>query len=409
MTGSADIALSLDIVCFADMPWDYPLWTNRQHVMSRVPQRDPTARVLYVSPPRFAPSAFRSWRSTTRADAAGSRSRGPLLTERVADRLWTLTPLLPLPNRLAQRRAPVLYDRWLVSAVRHAIGRLGFDRPILWTYTPFSAGYLGRFGERLVVYDVVDDYPTLSHYQRLRDGVVEADAAMTRRADITLHTSERVFAARQALSPDSHLVGNAADIDLFAEAQAPGASLDRPEGLTGIVPPILLFHGAVTASKLDLALIAELATAHPEWSLVFVGPVLDREAQVALSGHPNIHLVGTRRQDELPALLAAADLSIIPYRRTPYTEGINALKLYECLAAGKRVVATPLPCFEPFRELVSLASTADEFGRTITAALVAGGSDDRADRLARVRAYSWDAKVDAMLGIVRARLSASRG
>ena len=387
----------LDIVCLADMPWDYPLWTNRQHVMSRVPTRDPNARVLYVSPPRFVVSALRSRRRPVRAEAGS-----PLWTERKGERLWVVQPLLPLPNRLLQRHVPALYDRWTAAAVRHASRRLGFERVVLWSYTPFAEGIVGRLGEEIVVYDVVDDYPALPHYQQLRPGVVAADTEMTRRADLVFHTSETVFAARAPLNPASHLVGNAADVDLFATAQS--GRHEVPAELAEIARPRLLFHGAVTGYKLDLELIGRLADAHPEWSLVFVGPVLDDEAGAALSGRTNVHLLGARRQDELPALLAGADVCIIPYRRTAYTEGINALKLYECLAAGKRIVATDLPCFAPFRDLVSLATDADGFGRSVGEQLAASGVDDRAERLRRVRPFSWDGKVDAMLGLLRSRL-----
>src|SRR5207248_11181812 len=140
--------------------------------------------------------------------------------------------------------------------------------------------------------------------------------------------------------------------------------------------------GAVTGYKLDLGLCRELALRRPDWSFVFVGPVEGPDVPAALAGRPNVHLLGVKDQAELPAYLAHFAVSIIPYRRTPYTERINALKLYECLAAGRPVVATNLPCYASFAELVATAGDVDGFVSAIERALLA--APERAGRLRAV-------------------------
>src|SRR5215207_11472038 len=94
-------ARRLDVVCFPDMEWDYALWTNRQHMMYRLPKVDSPVRVLYVAPPRFALSGRLGHQSRLRRRCLpeGQRSDG-LWTQRIGDRLWVLQPLLPVPNRL---------------------------------------------------------------------------------------------------------------------------------------------------------------------------------------------------------------------------------------------------------------------------------------------------------------------
>src|SRR5680860_562388 len=86
---------SIDIVCFPDMAWDYPLWTNRQQGMQRLPRAYPQVRVLYVSPPRFVFSQFKHRRSRSKTDAGCSQGWITQLSER----LWVLQPLIPVPNK----------------------------------------------------------------------------------------------------------------------------------------------------------------------------------------------------------------------------------------------------------------------------------------------------------------------
>ncbi len=56
-----------------------------------------------------------------------------------------------------------------------------------------------------------------------------------------------------------------------------------------------------------------------------------------------MHLLGTRAYDELPAVLRGADAALIPYALNELTASIFPMKVYEYLAAGLPVVATPLP------------------------------------------------------------------
>jgi glycosyltransferase involved in cell wall biosynthesis len=393
----------MDVVCLPDMDWDHLVWTNRQHVMYRLPKLDPTVRVLYVSSPRFVlvgklglPSRVRR-----RQYPDGQRVDG-LWTQRIGDRLWILQPLLPVPNRLCRRVTPVLLDRWLLAVVRSTMRRLGFARPVLWTYTPLAAPLVGHLGERLVCYDVVDDYPSLSEYRPLSRQVASQDRELTRRADLVFFASKTLYEARKHLNPNAHLVGNAADVALFAQARAEGIA--RPADLQVVPGPIVGFHGTVTSSKLDLRLCRELALRRPQWSLVFVGPVQDRAARAALADLSNVYLLGAREQAELPAYLAHFAVSIIPYQRNAYTEHLNALKLYECLAAGRPIVTTDLPCFREFQDQVVIASDADSF--TAAVERVLASREDRPGSAAQFSLceFSWDAKVTLLRDLIKSAL-----
>ena len=127
-------------------------------------------------------------------------------------------------------------------------------------------------------------------------------------------------------------------------------NLSGPALLPGDAPPdlpqkpVLLFVGNVWHGRqevVDVDLLLELARAEPRCSLVLLGSI-PAASTVArrLSAAPNVFLLGPRSRQELAAYLRAADVCLIPYRRSPLTRGISPLKMNEYLAAGRPVVST---------------------------------------------------------------------
>src|SRR5438067_12111455 len=136
---------------------------------------------------------------------------------------------------------------------------------------------------------------------------------------------------------------NVADTDHFAHALEPGPV---DSALSTLPEPRIVFVGAIAAKKLDLALLAALAGARPEWSFALVGPVGlgDPDTDVSnLAALENVHLLGARPHALLPQVLRGAAIGLIPYRHSRLTESIFPMKVYDYLAAGVPVIASGLP------------------------------------------------------------------
>ena len=145
--------------------------------------------------------------------------------------------------------------------------------------------------------------------------------------------------------------------------------------------------------RVDLPLLAAIAEARPDWSIVMIGPVA-KLAPDELPRRTNLHYLGQKSYADLPAYLAACAVALLPFALNEATRYISPTKTPEYLAAGKPVVSTPVPdVVEPYgsRGLVAIREDAAGFVAAVADALDAPRP---ADWLARVDAFlsssSWD-------------------
>ena len=131
----------------------------------------------------------------------------------------------------------------------------------------------------------------------------------------------------------------------------------RPRWLN-LPRPIVGFFGLIE-QWIDLDLIDEIAVRRPQWSIVLIG-------RMAVPGHPvcnrpNVHLLGKRPYDELPAYGKAFDAAIIPYHLTQQVLHANPIKLREYLAMGKPVVSVSTPEIDKYADVVEIARSREDF------------------------------------------------
>jgi glycosyltransferase involved in cell wall biosynthesis len=134
------------------------------------------------------------------------------------------------------------------------------------------------------------------------------------------------------------LIPNGVDVEHFRRPRARPKDLPRS--------PVAVYVGSLHDSRVDVELVVDVARALPTVNLVFVGPnSLSAASQAALEGLSNVFLVGPRRYDDVPAYLQHADVVIVPHRISPFTESLDPIKAYECLAVGTPTVATRVAGF----------------------------------------------------------------
>lgn len=387
-----------DITLIATADWDHPLWTNKQHVACSLAELG--HRVLYVEslglrPPRQAA------RGPAAGQAGSDRGRiwrrlrhGLLPPRRVRPGLWVWSPLV-LPG--AQGGLALRVNRLMLGLGLGLWRRvLGLRADWLWTYNPMTLAVLEPRPWRRLIYHCVD---AIQAQPGMPAAAIERwEQRLCRRADAVFVTSPDLQRRLAPLNPLTRFYPNVADGAHFARALDP--ALPLPADLAAIPEPRLGFVGAISAYKLDLALLEQLARAHPGWSLVLIGPVGEGDPDTdveALAALANVHLLGPRVYAVLPAYLKGFELGLLPLRFNAYTQAMFPMKFFEYLAAGLPVVASAIDALQPFADLALLVDpTPEAFTAGVTAAL-AGAGPSRPQRLAGAAAHTYRSRTEAML------------
>ena len=126
----------------------------------------------------------------------------------------------------------------------------------------------------------------------------------------------------------------------------------------------------------------------------------------ALTRRPNVVWTGPVRYEELPTIVAAFDVGLIPYAENEYTRNVFPLKLFEYLAAGKPVVATGLPELEGLEPDAVVAHELGEVEAAIAAALARTSEEDVERRQALAAENTLDARTERLLSLITAELGA---
>ena len=383
-----------DIVIVSTADWDNPFWTNKQHVAVQLARLG--HRVLYIDSLALRrPSA--TVRDLRRIGKRLLKAARP--PAQVRETLWVWSPIvLPLHRFAIVRRL----NRFLLGVgLRLWMARLGLRRDMIWTYNPLTMALfdIQRFAK--TVYHCVDEIKAQPGMPA--DILGRAEEQLARAVRIVFVTSPALARSRRVWNANTHYLPNVADFDHFSRALDPDLAV--PADLTKLPGPKLGFIGAISAYKVDLELICEVAAARPDWSLVLIGSVGEgdpwTDARI-LSRFPNIHLLGPRPYQSLPAYLKGFDVALLPNTLNDYTANMFPMKFFEYLAAGKPVVAVDLDAVRDYADTVCIAKSGHAFIAGIEDALQ-GAAAPLAKRLALAREHTYEERTAKMLEMIDAQ------
>jgi glycosyltransferase involved in cell wall biosynthesis len=401
----------LTIVCLSSQPWQDGMWTNKQHIMSRLAREH---RVFYVSfGPNPLPALVR--KKLEHQTPLGSPLDAVLAPVRYEQA--GVTVLEFLSPRAFVRKKPASHP-WSIYAnfdlrlelLARYLRREHIERPVLWVYHPGYGAKVAELPHSLVVYDCVDEYTEFPTYKSNPGWLIAREAALCAAADVVTTTSSGLYAKKRPLNPTrTHLVHNVGDFAHFSRARA--AETRVPDDIARLPRPVVGFLGAVSDYKLHADWLTRLAQKHREYSIVLVGPVGvgDPTTDVsALRSEPNVHLLGHRAYELLPGYVKGFDLSVIPYRINEYTTYSFPIKFFELLASGKPLVISDLPALSDYYDAARVARSADEFVAQCEAALADPARGLEA-RLALAAENTWEHRVARILAHVDRALAQKSG
>lgn len=386
-----------DVVVISHQRWDSH-FTPVHGTTLRLAQRN---RVLLMEPPDSAAGLLHHrgarvalMRTFNRLERFGS-SLG----------LYHVPPLfMPFQpySRLILRSIEATY-LWMV---RDGIRKMGLRDPIFWAFQFNISRVVDALSPPVSVYECVEEAAGFAKRERVRKYIQEMDAKLCRRADVVFVPNEQMCEARRSIARGIHIVPWPVDFEHYNRAMDP--ALPVPDDLRAIAPPIIGFYGNFDACRVDVPLIVGLARRRPDWNFVLIGRLWPGFDPAPLKEFSNIHLLGPRALEQLPAYIKGFDVGLIPYALNDYTRSITPLKLMEYLASGKQVVTTPLPSALAHGDVLRIARDIDEFEAQLAAAL-ANPRDREVERLRVARENNWDAYMQRKTGVVAALLDSPRG
>jgi glycosyltransferase involved in cell wall biosynthesis len=213
------------------------------------------------------------------------------------------------------------------------------------------------------------------------------------RADLVVTDAIELYRERAALHP--HVVRIPSGVTPWPEGSA-----RPPEWARGLPRPVIGYLGSID-HRIDLRLVEAVARRHPGWSVVLVGPVTDISVE-ALRRLPNVHLHAQVPDQEVPSVLAAFDVGVMPYAGIEMTRFTYPAKLHQYFAAGLPIASPRLPDLEEFAGLVETGDGERGFACAVSRAAVA--PDRAAERRYVASRNTWEARHADLLEAIRAVL-----
>lgn len=212
------------------------------------------------------------------------------------------------------------------------------------------------------------------------------------KADLVFAANDKLFSFRKTQHHNIHNYPNSIDLSHFRQARKVSEPLDQKK-ITG---PKLGFCGDIT-NQINFDLLTDMADYRPSWNFILVGPIVGCTYN-DLPKRPNIYFFGRKDYKYLPHYFAGWDVTIAPYRTDKSAN--TTTQMYEYLATGRPVVATPQELLVEKYEPLGLVRTANSATCFLAACEEAMKNKQDSEWLKKVDEYldskSWDQTFEDM-------------
>jgi teichuronic acid biosynthesis glycosyltransferase TuaH len=276
------------------------------------------------------------------------------------------------------------YDRTL----ERAAARLGADRPVVITTSPFVAGFAPlRWADQVTFY-AWDDWASGLPVRRWWPAYEEAYAQVRRSGRGVVGVSQAIVDRIGPTGPSAVVPNGVAPEEWRSPGRVPPWFAELPR-------PRILYVG-VLDDRLDVEAVRDVAARFPDGTVVLVGPVGDGPAIEPLHTVANVRIGAPVGRSEVAGLVHGTEVCVMPHRRSRLTAAMSPLKLYEYLAGGRPVVATDLPPVGAVDPRIVRVPEGGSFADGVARALDQGPLAEH-ERLAFIEDHSWSRRHEQIL------------
>lgn len=244
----------------------------------------------------------------------------------------------------------------------------------------------GKFKEKTLIYHCYDELSAARWYKKHGPRLEEI---MMKMADAVIVTSEGLYERKKSFNTRTFLVKNAVNAKLYSEGFNTDVSNKKVIGYIGSVD-----------FRLDYELISFLAKELPDYKLVFVGRVRNKEIETFLRRNANIVVEGAKNVNELPGYLKTFSVGIIPFKKDEFNKNIYPLKINEYLAAGVPVVTTDFSYLDEFKSIARIAGDAKNFLNCIREEIENNSLEKKLHRKEVAFTNSWEHRAEEISDVI---------
>jgi uncharacterized SAM-binding protein YcdF (DUF218 family)/glycosyltransferase involved in cell wall biosynthesis len=375
-----------DILCISSIDWNFN-WQGHQEIMAALAAEG--NRVLFIENTGVRTPGIKDLsRISSRLRSWITNVKG---FRKERENLFIYSPvILPFPY---SRTARWINRRMLIRPLQKWLRLMRFQPDIIWTFLPTHTALdiIDQIDhEILVYYCIADFYELTGRSTKSR----KAEQELLSRCDLVFAQGEDLARKCRAHARSVHIFPFGVNWKNFAQSVD---GMPEPRDLARLPHPRIGYVGGIHR-HIDLALVHALATGHPQWSFIMVGP--QQTHTPLLENLPNVYFIGAKPFPELPAYVSRFDVCLIPYLKSEYTATVYPTKLNEYHAAGRPVVSTDIPEVIRYNrdhgDIVYLAGTAEEFSRQIEKALAEDSPHLETARRQAASTHSWETRIEQM-------------
>lgn len=373
--------------------WDEGVSNRNYHILKQLANREEIGRILAVD---YLPLTFKRSVRIFKEDLVLNVEDSKIVKRGLTYKVSKVSEKVFVYSDVGFPLRP----KATMNNIRKVALDLNFGDLIVWSFSPFAAPYWDDLGQKLTVFDAVDNWLLHSSYAKQVDKLKAAYEKIKTSADLIYVVSKNLtnfFDDQQNV----YWIPNGVDIKHYNKKFA---LINRD--ISDIPKPIIGYVGIIQ-NKVDMELIKHLAEKNEDKSIVLVGPVWaeQEDAKAELSKFSNVHFLGYKKYSEAPMYIQQFDVGIIPHKTAGFSATTNPMKMYEYLACGKPVVATANIGTENVEDMINVADNYDSFNEMVNKALDEDSEQARKERTEFVKKFSWFNTVAKMVDLVNNRLN----
>jgi hypothetical protein len=249
------------------------------------------------------------------------------------------------------------------------------------------------------------------HFEGSAQFLLTCQRAAVRSSDLTVAVSDGVAASFRENVPGARIevVTNGCDYEEYSRYRPD----EHLRAMAKEWERVAVYGGNING-RLDYVLLEGCVQANPKTLHAFFGPVAALDADDAvrwerLLRQPNVRYLGSVDPGTLPGLYGAADVGLIPYKKTPLlVDNGFPLKALEMCATGLPVVSTLMKPIVGLTDGLVVVSDHSSFLERLSATSRASLTEAQKEDMRRVcQAHDYDRKFATVLSLLESEREAA--